>query len=217
MGQLGTRKRIGWVATLALAMGLLSAAPAEAVIIRFDPLVSVVYEGDSFGVDVWVRGLHASDSDEIVAGFDLDVFFSGSILAATDFAFGSGLGPVDDTFYGFTSGAGFADIFQFNFLLSDDELAAMQGGTVRLGTLQFVALGAGITPLWFGDDPLFGRNIVGRDGLTLDPIFAIPAVTVVRRAVPEPGTVTLVGLSLLALAFCRPRLRHRRLRPSPRC
>jgi hypothetical protein len=189
-------------------------APARAIVISLNPVLSVVNEGDSFGVDIWVSGLHAGGQDEIVSGFDLDILFSGSILGATGFTFSAALGGPDDVITSFSSSFGYADIFAVSFL-SDDFLAGQQGGTVWLGQLQLSALNAGITLLTFGTDPVSGRNIVGRDALSLSPTFTIPAITVVRR-VPEPGTLALFAFGVLALALCKRRSlpvpsRHRSL------
>lgn len=193
------------VIAIAVCCGALSSAPARAVIISMDPLLSVVNEGDSFGVDIWVSGLERRQ-DEIVSAYDLDILFQGSILSATGFTFSAELGGPDDVLSGFSSSFGYADIFSVSFL-DDDFLAAQEGGRVLLGQLQFAALHAGVTLLQFGDDPLSGRNIVGRNALTLDPIFSIPSITVVRP-VTEPGTLFLLGFGLLGLALCKRHSRH---------
>lgn len=194
--------------TIAVCGATLVPTPARAIVISMDPLVSVVNEGDSFGVDIWVSGLERRQ-DEIVSAFDLDVLFRGSILGATGFTFSSELGGPDDVITGFSSSFGYADIFAVSFV-EDDLLAAGQGNRVLLGQLWFDALREGVTLLSFGDDPQFGRNIVGRDALSLDPVLAIPSITVVRASVPEPGTLALLGLGLLGLAICK-----RRLQPAP--
>ncbi|HQW08211.1 MAG TPA: hypothetical protein PLK05_03430 [Steroidobacteraceae bacterium] len=202
---------------LALLLALSGASSAHAILLSLDPLVSTVYEGDSFGVNIRVSGLHARGSDEIVSAFDLDVLFNDLLLNATGFNFGSALGDPDlDTLYTFSALGGVADIFQLSFL-DDDTLAEAQGGSVLLGQLQFTALNPGISFLTFGTDPLFGHNIVGRNGESLTPVHAIPAVTIIRRvAVPEPDVLALTGFALLMLGWQISRERWRSSSRKPR-
>lgn len=186
------------------AISSVFAFPAEAVLITFDPLTSTVFEGDSFDVALRVSGLHDTSLDEVVSGFDLDVLFDGSILTATSFAFGSDLGLVDlDPVFGNAGasfGFGLVDLYQFSFS-SDDELASSQGDAVLLGLLRLTAAAAGQSSLAFDSDPLFGRNIVGRDFASLDVDVGNGRVDVLVRpvSVPEPPTIALLGSGVLLL------------------
>lgn len=197
-------------AIVSLGAALLS-APAQAVLISFDPVTSTVFEGGTVDVGIRVSGLE-DGQDEIVSAFDLDVLFDAAIVMATGFTFGAELGSDLDSFFDHVfdnnvATGGLADLWQVS-LLSSELLAATQGASVLLGQLHFAAVGVGQSSLAFGEDPLFGRNVVGRDPFSSLPVTAaLGAVTVLARPVnvPEPATLALLGPALLALFAARRR------------
>jgi hypothetical protein len=75
---------------------------------------------------------------------------------------------------------------------------------VLLGLLRFTAVAVGVSPLGFDSDPLFGENIVGRNGLSLPVETSVGRVAVQARpvTVPEPpASLLLLAAGVLLLLF----------------
>jgi hypothetical protein len=188
-----------------VSFAALVSVPAQAVLISFDPVTSTVVEGDTFDVGIRVSGLE-DGQDEIVSGFDLDVFFDSSILLITAFTSGAELGPFPLELIDLNP-KGLADLLVLS-ILKDDELAAAQGDSVLLGRLSFTAIGVGKSLLDFGTDPVFGQNVVGRGGASLPVTTRTGLVTVV--SVPEPETLALLFPAVLLFLLAQ---RRRRSQP----
>lgn len=203
---------VGWhrrgLACLAAAgMGLGFAAPANAIQITVTPPLGTTVVGGTLVFDVRVEDL----GEQIVSAFDLDLLFDPAVLSFDGLVFGASFGGAAGSFPGFGQpAAGVVDFFLFS-ILPDDVLAAAQGGSALLARLSFTGLAPGSTTLRVlgpADDEFFA--LVGREaaGLEVESIGAALAV-VSARAVPEPGTLVLLGIGLLAIVVAMRRKESR--------
>ena len=186
-------KQIGWLAVGLLA--LLGTDPARAVGISLVlPGGTEVVVGAAVSVEVMVSDL-GDGIPPSLGSFDGDVTFDTGLLTYNDVTFGSDLGePVTealvsvDVMGGVLTGTAVS-------LLSPPELDALQGSSVTLGTLFFVATGLGsgqieVTRAQLSD--AFGAPLA-IDWLGSSPITVIP----------EPSTLLLVACGLVGLALKR--------------
>ncbi len=184
-----------------IALGLLFAAaavlrpvPASAVVIGFAPPSPLdVIAGVPVDVDVIVSDLGGG----IVSAYDLDVTYDPGFLTATGVVFGPDLG--DPFFFQVLESSdrsipGLVDFAALS-LLSDAELAAIQGPSVTLATLQFDALASGPTSLALLFGP--GNDVKGANNQVILPV----------AAAAEAATWVLLapGLALVMLLGRRPR------------
>jgi hypothetical protein len=168
-------------------VALFAIGSSQAIMIDFVPTSPLmVSNGDTVVVDVVVSDL----GSESVSAFDLDVSYDTTFLSATGVIFGWGLGN-PFFFEVFESSdlstPGIVDIAAVS-LLSDAELDALQGPSVTLASLEFAAVGSGLTALDFVWGP--GQDIKGRDNQQIYP-----------TPVPEPSTVFLLVAGLLAVRW----------------
>jgi len=187
-------KQLLMSALLAAGVAAVGPAPASAVSIGFSPASPIsVLTGDTFGVDLVVSDL----GSDVVSAFDVDVTYDMGLLSPIDYAFSSeqiGGGPLGDwsmfetvnnddfTVDPFAT-AGIVDLFETS-LLSDTELAALQGGgPVTLARIEFEAIDNGDANLGFIWDAF--NDVKGRNNKPIIP-----------SSVPEPTTIVLYGLGL---------------------
>lgn len=183
---------------LVLAL-LLAALPARAALIYIAPAQQHAEVAETVSIDIFVSGL----AGEIVSGWDINLLFDDSILAATDVIFDLANftdDPIEDAIYDFSVVGGDISTFLLSFL-SDTDLALKQSDPVRLMTISFLALTDGVSLVNFGTDPNFALNVVGRDSASLD-LEARGACIGVGQGqcaarVPAPATVWLLALALL--------------------
>jgi hypothetical protein len=198
------------IVSVGFFMGLfcfISATPALAISIDFDPIDSNVLVGDAFDVDVVVSGLEASGLDEIVSAYDLFIGYDDAVVSATAVSFGTYLD--DMLFPGFTlqaedlQTAGQINISETS-LLTDDFLALQQPDSFTLATLSFTALSAGISDLLFDLHPLLGINndVKGRNGALIPVTMGTGSISVAIKpiSVPEPASLALLLAGLLILS-----------------
>ncbi len=197
------------------AATLFLAGFAQAASVSLVPVATSVASGSQLTVDVVVAGL---DSGQVVAGFDLDVVFDASILSASSVVFGTSLGLDGvDQFTSAILSAGRIDFAAIS-LLAGVDLLVFQGGAFSIAQLIFDTLAPGFTDIKF--DLLTAPGLLFSDefGNALSVAVGSEAsVTVTASgAVPTPGALSLVLLSLLMMPLART-LRPRALRTTSGC
>lgn len=211
------------LAIAASALVLLVSGAQAAPVLSLSPVVSSQLVGNTFSLDVKITGL----GSEIVSVFDLNIYFNPAQLKAVSYSLNAALGgPWTD--FGLNPAAlgsptDSFDLFAFSNLvdpdnpLTDEDLATEQmDDDFVLLTLNFQAVGAGVSQVWFGtgDDE---RNLVGRNAKFLSGVQFQDACVAVNsptggsnscNQIPEPNSYALLGLGLFA-AFA-PTLTRRR-------
>lgn len=189
-------RAIGLVA--ALLLGQFS--DAAAVSVHFVPPSQSVALGSSVDVALAIDGL-GNLSAPSLGTFDLDVAFDPSLLSFTSATFGDpGLGDQLDLF-GLASvtsidasNPGLVSLFELSLDAASD-LNALQHGSFTLAALIFNTIGVGTSSL------TVSRLVLGdADGVALAAATDSGSVQVVGLSVPEPPTLVLLGLGLVALA-----------------
>ena len=172
---------------------------ASAIVINIVPDSLAVQAGEAFTMDVVVSGLSAAN--EIVSAYDLNIAYDTSILNATGVSFGSFL---DDLTYPSIQDSILINPGTINFaelsFLSDSELVLQQSDSFTLATLSFDAIMAGVSPVTFVADQVYGIDVKGTYAkiLTMDAVNAMVTVNP-AISVPEPNTLALMLIALLGL------------------
>lgn len=187
------------ILAVALLTGLaIAPRPVAAISIGFVPAGQTAGVGANVSVDVVVSGLEASAIADIVAAFDLDVAYDPLVVAATGVSFGAALGVLG---LEVLTNSDLATPGLVNFaalsLLSDADLAALQGDAVTLATLQFSALALGTSPLALISTAPFGIDVKGAANGILSFENVVGGAI---HVVPEPSTVLLLTVGLVGLA-----------------
>lgn len=209
-------KKNNWVISFLLFGSLLSVGSASAISIDFSPESETVYIGDSFGVDVVISDLYATDtSREIVSAFDLDVIYDASVLTATGVTFGSSLGlnPSTDPFDFFSDAwitevltPGRLDFAESSWLSNSDLLDLQPNDSFVLATLNFVSIAEGFSSLIFDPVGYPGIDIKGYDPFSpfdMSQSTGAGQVSVLRSTqVPVPATLFLLIVGLFGLVSC---------------
>ena len=220
-------RKISGTRVFALAvLAVFFAAKTEAATISVSPAFQNPAVGGSASVDI-VVGLAAGEE---LGGIQFDLAFNSAILSGVSYsldpssemgfatcqaeAAGDPFEPACDFSFGFNGGAGspLNVVFLANDELNEAQLEALQGASVIVARVNFLAMAAGLSPLtlqnvvlsdWTGFDNLNitqtnnGSVCVGNANCEVQPPQP--------GEIPEPGTLTLLGLGGSALLARRRR------------
>jgi hypothetical protein len=200
--------RRSWLWTLLLALALVPCA-ARAISISLVASPTVVPAGGVVTFDIVVDGL--ADT-EFVSAYDLAIQFDPGQFDFVDDSFvaGASLGSVLDVeYFDFTdlSGAAGGDLLPYAVsLLLDAVLATLQPGpTVTLGSFALLARRSATNAtatIGLGCNSASGPLDENDLAVLLDIESCTgTTVTIETIAVPEPGTLALLALGLLALGW----------------
>ena len=189
----------------ALVMAIAGTASAATINVGFSPVVRATTVGNSVSVALFVSGL---DPEVSVGSFDIFVEYDSNIIRASDVSFGPFLGNpnLGTALAGFdiTSIPDQAEIFEVS-LLSETELTALQdpvrNSGFSLASIIFLAETPGTSPLNLAE-----ALAADASGTALAIAAGNGAITVVPVLMPEPGTLSLTLLALLAIIALSRRL-----------
>jgi hypothetical protein len=180
---------------LFLTAGTAGAAPT----LSFTPSSSHINVGDSVVIEATVSGLGA----EILSAYDLNFTYDAALLnwgSITQFS-----APFN---VNFTALSGFdnnveGDLgFFLNSLDSDPDLVANQPDSFVIFQFQLQGMTDGVANFTLGADLDFERNFVGLNGNSLQVAVGSACIAVgtgqCAVAVPEPGSLALIALGLVA-------------------
>jgi hypothetical protein len=186
-----------WMAAWLCVGGALIAfeRDAAAVSLSFDLPASTVGLGDTVDVAVTIQGLGDFAAPSLGA-LDLDIAFDSAILGVVVLASGGFLGTpgVQTSIFADEPLPGVLDTREVS-LLSPAALDALQPSAFAVGVISFQGLALGTSSLSFSQADL-------SDAFAL-PIGSVSVGAGSVTVVPEPGTVGLVLLGLVALASSR--------------
>jgi len=195
-----------------LAAVLLLPVIASAHTLTLSPASTTVIAGAGFSLQVLASDLDGEAPGDIVSSFDLDVGFDPSVVSAISVNFNTAY--FDPLFSGFDVGFGTIDLFGLS-IHSDDALRALQGDgpSLLLASISFKAVAPGTSLLALSTQELTG-GLDGQGNATLeqgvDDIDAQVVVIESGNQIPTPGTVSLIGIALLALWWmAQPRIHAR--------
>jgi hypothetical protein len=212
-------KRVWTLAVLAAVF----AVSAEAATISISPATQDANVGDPVAIDILLSGLAAG---EHVGGVSLVLSFDESILTASSFtndpdgkmglaaceaeAAGDPAEPACEFSFGF----GGVDPLDLFFLANDEldgpALKALQGTGFRLATVNFIAgPGTGVSPLTLSAiGGVFLSDSTGTAAVGVQIVngqVCVGGNCGVQNPIPEPGTLSLLGLGAGALLARRRR------------
>ena len=187
----------------ALFLSVMTAASAYPAMLSLGASAPQVGVGQTTEIELLVSGLGDGVAPSLGAWI-IDITYDSAVFSIgdTDVTFGTSLGDPDlDTFASVdASTAGIVLLDQTSFLLPAD-LVALQSSSFTLATLRFTGLAPGTGVFGFSFTDLADENVPS-NAIALDGTLGT-TMAVVSSEIPEPATVTLLGLSLLGMAVVR--------------
>ncbi|MDJ0761210.1 MAG: PEP-CTERM sorting domain-containing protein [Woeseiaceae bacterium] len=217
-----TIKRLRSALAASLLLGLAVAVQADPVTLELAPSAQTAGTGDGVSLDLVISGLDSEGADSL-GDFDIDIAFDAARLlldsfTLTDLLGDLGLGDAIDL--SADLGGGLLNLVLISLLETDDQncifcigpfLDEIQGSSFVLATLNFSVLD--LEPGNSTTVSIAGVNALG-DGFGLPLEIAELGDAVIRNpsiGVPEPGTLSLIGMGLLAIFGLRSRRREIRV------
>ena len=171
------------------------------VVISVEPPYQAVADGSAVSVSLQISGLGAFTAPSL-GTFDLDLRFDPSLLDFNSFVFGDPvLGDQLDlsggsiTGMGTTPGSGVVNIYEVS-LDSVTDLDNLQEPMFTLGIFEFQPLQVGISFLFIDINALGDAS-----GYSLPDSLSGTVRAGVISITPEPGSITLVAATLIALVL----------------
>jgi len=185
-------KRLIPLSLLLASLNLLSSASVQAISIGFSPVNQTLGVGGMGSLDIVVSNRGGTE----IGGFAFDVLFDPAIISPSSVTFGLNLGD-PSLFEALTSSSvvgGDANLAEVSLLSVADLRALQVNDSFVLATLNFDALGAGVSALSFANTDFV-------DGLAnnLTVVTQNGSVTVT----PEPGTMVLLGSGVVVATLRR--------------
>ena len=172
------------------------------VVLSVEPPYQAVADGSAVSVSLQISGLGAFTAPSL-GTFDLDLRFDPSLLDFNSFVFGdpvlgdqldlSGFGSI--TGMGTTPGSGVVNIYEVS-LDSVTDLDNLQEPMFTLGIFEFQPLQVGISFLFIDINALGDAS-----GYSLPDSLSGTVRAGVISITPEPGSITLVAATLIALVL----------------
>lgn len=198
------------ISVLALASGLMLAAnPASAAIeVSFSPATTHIAVGGSVAVQMNISGL----GDEILRAFDINMLFDSVVVVNNQVTHNIALQWGSDSVFGpsvFNTGdTGVIDFTRD----SDATVAASQANSFTVLTFGFLGLADGFSSIRLGNSAS-ERTFTGLNNGALDVQIGTACIAVGTGScdnghVPEPASIALAGIGLLAGLAARRRRRE---------
>jgi hypothetical protein len=185
-------KRLIWLSLLLACLTLLPTASVQAISIGFSPMNQTIGAGGMGSVDIVVSNRGGTE----IGGFSFDVLFDPAVISPTGVTFGLNLGD-PSLFEALTSSgvvAGTASLAEVSLLSVADLQLLQLSDSFVLATLNFDALGVGVSALSFAN-----TDFVDGFANTLTVATQNGSATVT----PEPGTMVLLGSGVAGVALRR--------------
>lgn len=180
----------------------LASVGANAIEIFVDPSAQMVELGEEVRVDVNIRDLGMGVAPS-VSGFDITVEFDTSVLDFSTVEFGDQLDLGFGSFSDFVEDIGAVDIFEVSLAVPefDEDIDPIQLNAFTLFTLTLDTVATGLSPINLTLNQLVDADDLPA-GLTADLNNGEIDVRS-STGIPEPATLTLIGLGFIGFGFRR--------------